>query len=227
VDSYGNDQYRVGWKYGDVLRYENHYLSLSQGFGYGLRPHFSGGIGLLVDGDGHDSYNADIFGQGASYWFALGGLIDYSGTDRYIAHQYAQGSATHLCLAALIDVDGPDLYSSKGVSQGCGHDLAFGLLLDCAGDDQYHAYDLSQAAGSANGIGMQLDLDGNDGYLVRAKHNTHGYGNPRRDYGSIGLFLDLNGIDIYSGYGADSTYWITESRWGIGADVHEEKMDDK
>ncbi|MCK4858586.1 MAG: hypothetical protein KAT58_11500, partial [candidate division Zixibacteria bacterium] len=227
VDNSGNDNYRAGWKYGDVLRYENHYLSLSQGFGYGLRPHFSGGIGLLIDGDGHDTYNADIFGQGASYWWALGGLIDYSGTDRYVAHQYAQGSATHLCLAALVDLAGHDLYSAKGVSQGCGHDLAFGLLLDCSGDDQYHAYDLSQAAGSANGVGMLVDLEGNDGYLVRTKRNTHGYGNPRRDYGSIGLHLDLNGVDTYSGYGADNSYWITNSKWGIGADLTSGETDDK
>lgn len=223
VDSSGNDEYRAGWKYGDVLRYENHYISLSQGFGYGLRPHFSGGIGLLIDGAGHDTYNADIFGQGASYWFALGGLVDFEGTDRYVAHQYAQGSATHLCLAALIDADGPDLYASKGVSQGCGHDLAYGLLLDCGGDDQYYAYDLSQAAGSANGVGMQIDLAGNDGYLVRARNNTHGYGNPRREYGSIGLLLDLDGSDIYSGYGADDSYWVTDSKWGIGVDKSRKK----
>ncbi len=227
IDDRGNDQYAVGWKYGDVLRYENHYITLSQGFGYGLRPHFSGGIGLLIEGDGNDSYNADIFGQGASYWFSLGGLVDFAGTDRYVAHQYAQGAATHLCLAALVDVDGPDVYLSKGVSQGCGHDLAFGLLLDCGGDDQYSAYDLSQAAGSANGTGMLIDLAGNDGYLVRTKTNTHGYGNPRRDYGSIGLFLDLGGSDVYSGYGADSSYWVTDSKWGIGADIEVEASDAK
>lgn len=227
IDDKGNDQYTVGWKYGDVLRYENHYISLSQGFGYGLRPHFSGGVGLLIEGDGNDVYNADIFGQGASYWFSLGGLVDFAGTDRYVAHQYAQGAATHLCLAALVDVAGPDVYLSKGVSQGCGHDLAFGLLLDCGGDDQYSAYDLSQAAGSANGTGMLIDLRGNDGYLVRTKTNTHGYGNPRRDYGSIGLFLDLGGSDVYSGDGADSSYWVTDSKWGIGADIEVETPDAK
>ncbi|MFH2055257.1 MAG: hypothetical protein ABIJ61_04810 [bacterium] len=226
VDHSGNDIYTAGWKYGDVLRYEDHYLSLSQGFGYGLRPHFSGGVAFLVDGGGNDQYSADIFAQGASYWWSFGGLIDYSGTDRYIAHQYAQGAATHLCLAALIDIEGDDLYSSKGVSQGCGHDLAFGLLLDCDGDDQYNAFDLSQAAGSANGVGMLIDLAGNDGHMARVKGNTHGYGNPRRDYGSIGLFLDLGGNDDYRGYGANNSYWVTDSKWGIGGDL-EPKGDDE
>lgn len=225
VDYRGNDTYAAGWKYGDILRYEDHYVSLSQGFGYGLRPYFSGGVGMLVDGAGNDIYNADIFGQGASYWFALGGLIDYGGNDQYIAYQYAQGAATHLTLATLMDLSGDDLYSSKGVSQGCGHDLAFGLLLDCAGNDQYNAFDLSQAAGSANGIGMLLDLKGNDGYMARVKANTHGYGNPRREFGSIGLFLDLEGKDDYRGYGADDSYWVTPSKWGIGADLNSAKPD--
>ena len=222
IDRTGNDSYAAGWKYGDILRYEDHYISLSQGFGYGLRPYFSGGVGLLIDGAGNDQYAADIFGQGASYWYALGGLLDYGGNDNYIAYQYAQGAATHMCLATLIDITGDDLYSSKGVSQGCGHDVAFGLLLDCSGNDQYSATDLSQAAGSANGIGMLVDLSGDDGHIARVQTNTHGYGNPRREFGSIGLFLDLGGIDAYRGFGKDNTYWVTPSKWGIGVDLNSE-----
>jgi hypothetical protein len=213
VDYSGNDRYAVGWKYGDVLRYEDHYVSLSQGFGYGLRPYFSGGVGLLIDGEGNDVYQSDIFGQGASYWWSLG------------SYQYAQGNGTHLSLGALIDISGDDLYSSKGVSQGCGHDLAFGLLLDCAGNDQYNAFDLSQAAGSANGVGMLIDLKGDDAYMARVRGNTHGYGNPRREYGSVGLLLDLGGQDFYRGYGADDSYWVTQSKWGIGADLNSVKPD--
>lgn len=223
VDRSGNDSYAAGWKYGDILRYEDHYISLSQGFGYGLRPYFSGGIGLLIDGSGNDQYAADIFGQGASYWYSLGGLLDYGGNDNYVAYQYAQGAATHMCLASLIDIGGDDLYSSKGVSQGCGHDVAFGLLLDCGGNDQYSATDLSQAAGSANGIGMLIDLQGDDGHIARVQTNTHGYGNPRREFGSIGLFLDLQGADTYRGFGKDNSYWVTPSKWGIGADVNSEE----
>lgn len=222
VDRSGNDTYAAGWKYGDILRYEDHYISLSQGFGYGLRPYFSGGVGLLIDGAGNDQYAADIFGQGASYWYGLGGLLDYGGNDNYIAYQYAQGAATHMCLATLIDISGDDLYSSKGVSQGCGHDVAFGLLLDCNGNDQYSATDLSQAAGSANGIGMLIDLRGDDGHIARVQTNTHGYGNPRREFGSIGLFLDLGGIDAYRGFGKDNFYWVTPSKWGIGVDLNSE-----
>ncbi|MFQ5869775.1 MAG: hypothetical protein ACE5JC_07715 [Candidatus Zixiibacteriota bacterium] len=218
VDSDGNDSYFTGNKYKDVLRYHDHYLTLSQGFAYGIRPLMSGGVGLLADLGGNDTYISDIFGQGSSYWWGFGGLVDFSGNDRYLSFQYAQGAGTHMTVGILLDEEGDDIYYSKGVSQGCGHDLATGLLCDLSGNDNYNAYDLSQAAGSANGLGMLIDLKGNDGYYVKSSRNTQGYGNPRRDYGSIGIFLDLEGKDHYEGgKGKDGSYW-NYSKWGIGID---------
>ncbi|KPL04628.1 MAG: hypothetical protein AMJ90_00225 [candidate division Zixibacteria bacterium SM23_73_2] len=218
IDSSGNDSYSAGNKYKDILRYEDHYLSLSQGFSYGLRPLMSGGIGFLFDYSGNDTYISDIFGQGSSYWWALGALVDCWGNDKYVSFQYAQGAGTHMTLGVLIDENGDDVYISKGVSQGCGHDLALGILLDKSGDDSYSAYDLSQGAGSANGIGIIIDDKGDDSYTVKRTHNTQGYGNPRRDYGSVGLFLDLSGKDWYAGNGKDSTWWVIPSKWGAGID---------
>lgn len=219
ADAGGNDIYTAGGKYVSILNYTDHYYSLSQGFGYGFRPHFSGGIGLLLDQIGNDIYIADIFGQACSYWWAFGGIYDGGGNDHYIAYQYAQGSATHLTTGCLLDIAGDDRYESKGVSQGCGHDWASGMLIDLAGNDRYTATDLSQAAGSANGIGTLIDLAGDDGYYIVSPANTQGYGNPRREYGSIGLFLDLGGRDRYDGPGKDSTVWLGNSKWGVGVDA--------
>jgi hypothetical protein len=218
IDSSGNDSYFAGGKYKDILRYKDHYLSLSQGFAYGLRPIMSGGFGFLCDFSGNDIYISDIFGQGASYWWGLGSLIDFSGNDKYISYQYAQGAATHMTLGLLLDKSGDDDYISHGVSQGCGHDLACGILEDRSGNDNYLSFDLSQGAGSANGLGIQMDYQGDDSYLVTLKSNTQGYGNPRREYGSIGIFLDLSGKDKYSGNGEDNTWWTTPSMWGVGVD---------
>ena len=219
ADAGGNDVYSAGGKYEDVLRYRDHYVSLSQGFGYGIRPHFSGGIGLLLDKSGNDTYIADIFGQGCSYWWAFGGLLDGGGNDQYTAYQYAQGSATHMTAGCLYDVAGDDRYESKGVSQGCGHDWAVAILIDSSGNDRYIATDLSQGAGSANGIGILSDGRGDDGYYVTSSANTQGYGNPRREYGSIGLFLDLAGTDRYDGPGHDRSVWLGSSQWGVGIDA--------
>ena len=192
--------------------------SLSQGFGYGNRPDWSGGIGLLLDAAGNDNYSADIFGQGASYWLAFGGLWDAVGNDIYTGYQYCQGAATHLCAAIFYDKDGQDSYISHGVSQGCGHDLAVGYLLDCGSDDDnYTIWDLSQGAGNANGVGVFIDDGGDDGYINKKEYNVQGYGNWRRDFGSVGIMLDISGSDHYSGKGRDSSWWGS-GRYGIGID---------
>jgi hypothetical protein len=225
ADNEGNDYYFAGGKYTDELRYFDHYLSLSQGFAIGWRPEASGGIAILADRAGNDVYISDIFGQGSSYWFSLAGLVDFAGNDNYVSYQYAQGAGTHLTVAALVDMEGDDNYNSKGVSQGCGHDLAAGILYDYSGDDNYACHDLSQAAGNANGFGLLVDFDGSDSYSVRNPKNTHGYGNFRRDYGSIGMFIDLAGEDSYSGRGGDGEFW-TSSRYGVGLDREEVSADD-
>jgi hypothetical protein len=218
VDSSGNDNYFAGGKYKDILRYKDHYVSESQGFAIGVRPIMSAGIGLLYDLSGNDLYTSDIFGQGSSYWWGLGSLVDEEGNDKYVSYQYAQGAATHMTLGILEDKKGDDVYISHGVSQGCGHDFAFGLLYDKSGNDDYVTWDLSQGAGSANGVGILVDEKGDDDYYVEKKDNTQGYGNPRRDYGSIGIFLDLSGIDHYNGNGKDNSWWTTPSQWGVGID---------
>jgi len=215
----GSDSYYAGGKYKDILRYEDHYLSLSQGFGYGLRPWMSGGVGAIVDLKGNDSYYADIFAQGASYWWSLGLIYDLSGNDNYQCFQYGQGCGTHMTLGILVDDLGSDVYFGKGLMQGCGHDYSCGLMLDRAGNDTYTAYDLSQGAGSANGAGLLIDNNGDDRYFVKNPKNTQGYGNPRRDFGSIGLFIDLGGTDQYDGNGRNDYYWRTNSRWGGGMDI--------
>jgi hypothetical protein len=218
TDSSGNDTYFAGGKYKDILRYKDHYLSLSQGFAYGIRPKMSAGIGLLIDKSGNDVYVSDIFGQGSSYWYGIGVLADVAGNDQYISFQYAQGAATHMTLGILYDASGDDNYSSKGVSQGCGHDRAAGILIDLGGNDCYTAYDLSQAAGSANGIGILADIRGDDAYIVRSALNTQGFGQERRDYGSVGLFIDLGGKDGYSGGIGHNDSWWSDSKWGAGMD---------
>ncbi len=216
ADYSGNDIYTAGNKYKDIIRYDNHFLSLSQGFAHGFRPYMSGGIGAIIDFKGNDSYISDIFGQGASYWWSLGLLYDSSGNDHYSSFQYAQGSGAHMTLGILFDERGDDCYFGKGLMQGVGHDYSCGIMLDRHGNDIYHAYDLSQGAGSANGFGIQIDDRGDDAYYVMRKNNTQGYGNPRRDYGSIGLMIDLSGTDRYDGNGADNGIWQTDSKWGGG-----------
>ena len=219
IDNKGNDSYLVDSRSLDVGRYNDHYVSMCQGYGLGLRPYYAGGIGLIIEGAGNDIYNTDIFGQGGAYWYSLGAIIDKSGHDKYNGYQYSQGAGIHLAVGLLKDSDGWDFYQSNGVSQGCGHDFGFGMLWDVKGNDNYSAYSLSQGAGNADGIGILIDESGVDGYLNKYPGNTRGYGNPRREFGSIGVFLDASGEDFYSQPGYDSTF-INSSNWGVFSDYY-------
>ncbi|MCE9583109.1 MAG: hypothetical protein K8T20_11515, partial [Planctomycetes bacterium] len=135
-DVAGNDTYYAGGKYSHAPLLPENFQSLSQGFGFGLRgANTSGGVGILADHAGNDQYTAEVFGQGASYWFSLGVLVDSAGHDKYDLYQYGQGAGIHLSSGVLFDRAGNDSYScNNGVAQGCGHDWAAGMLLDLAGN---------------------------------------------------------------------------------------------
>ncbi len=216
ADDGGNDRYLIRQVYLDEIRYLDHYLSMSQGFAIGFRPDLPAGIGVILEGGGNDYYVSDIFGQGAAYWYGLGAIVENGGNDNYVGYQYVQGSGTHIALGLLIDESGDDNYVAKGVSQGCGHDLSLGLLYDLQGDDTYASYDLSQGAGNANGIGLLIDEFGDDTYAVKRLHNTQGYGDFRREYGSVGVLLDIKGDDAYSS-GGDAQFW-ERGAYGIRID---------
>ncbi|HEY8240891.1 MAG TPA: hypothetical protein VIH35_05560, partial [Kiritimatiellia bacterium] len=76
VDEDGSDRYFAGGREPDHERNDDRYLSLAQGFSIGMRPYAGGGVAALVDFAGNDTYVADIFGQGASYWYSAGFLLD-------------------------------------------------------------------------------------------------------------------------------------------------------
>jgi hypothetical protein len=218
LDRAGNDTYLTKMSETDILRYDDHYLSFSQGCAFGYRPDYSGGIGLLIDSAGNDLYSSDIFGQGVGYWYCVGAIVDRGGHDRYSSYQYAQGAGVHLGFGLLEDQSGDDYYVSKGVSQGCGHDLALGLLADFSGNDCYTAVDLSQGAGSANGTGILYDADGVDSYSCKSKVNVNGYGDYRREFGSVGLQIDARGTDYYAARGTNESLWES-GRYGLGVDI--------
>lgn len=227
VDKAGDDRYIAQGSPSDKIEFDGHNFSSSQGFGCGNRPDWSGGIGLLLDRCGNDMYSSDIFGQGASYWFSFGGLWDSAGDDVYNAFQYSQGSATFNSCAIILDATGNDNYISHSFSQGCGHDMAVGMLLDCGtGEDRYIVRDLSQGAGNANGVGIFIDEGGDDSYISKKDYSARGFGNFSRDFGSIGIMLDLFGKDDYSGKGEDGGWW-SSGRYGIGIDFPAEMKEIK
>jgi hypothetical protein len=244
VDRSGHDLYVAGRDEEDSWRRPGTWITFAQGssfshrFGHILEEEgkprrwkmtgqLAGGLGELYDGGGNDRYVADVFGQGAAYWYGLAVLVDLGGDDSYRATWYGQGVGTHAAVGCLVDVAGNDRYHSRNTSQGCGHDFSAGILVDHAGDDHYRSMALSQGAGNAkSGIGVLIDERGNDSY--RCESGAWGFMRPEKDKpeaSPYGFFLDLGGTNRYAGRFAEKRgrgEWKNGTR-GFGLDRNEKK----
>lgn len=218
LDETGDDSYFAGGKFACGWL-PGRFFSLSQGFGYGMRPFAGGGVGILCDLKGNDRYVADVYGQGASYWYSTGLLLDAEGDDVYRAFQYCQGAGIHLSNGALMDWRGNDQYSAEHICQGAAHDYSVGMLVDGAGNDIYDGITTAQGAAINNSFALLLDRAGDDVYTGRDPKQSQaaGHDGDKREYGSIALMLDLGGKDKYSQGQANNAMW-TKPLYGAGLD---------
>jgi len=217
-DREGNDTYRSGGRYLHAPLLPHDFQSLSQGFSIGFRPRAAGGVGILIDEAGNDYYDAEVYAQGAAYWYSLGLLFDGGGNDRYLETQYGQGAGIHLAIGSLWDRGGDDHYISKnGVTQGTAHDLSVGLLLDESGRD-YYMVDAAHGFSITNSAAIFIDALGDDFYA------TYGGGQGSltwaRGFCGAGIFLDLEGRDTYpaNSPGQDGAVW-SQQAYGVGIDL--------
>jgi hypothetical protein len=222
VDARGNDRYLAGGRAPDYQRGRGRFLSLSQGFATGLRPFIGGGVGALADLEGNDAYEADIYGQGASYWYAAGLLVDASGDDAYRAFHYAQGAGIHASSGLLADLDGNDVYGGAVLCQGAAHDYGVGMLFERGGGDTYTADRDSQGHGMNNALAILADEEGDDAYFARDAGTSQGVGNDGgdREYGSLAVLMDLAGADLYSCPARDGAR-LPRPDYGVVYDVEE------
>jgi hypothetical protein len=165
--------------------------SFTQGAGFGRRApcsggntdcvYMSGGLGLLRDLAGADTYMTSVFGQGTGYWFGTGILADGAGDDTYDGKWYVQGSAAHFALCLFLEDGGNDKYNPTLVpaatSIGVGHDFSVSWHIDSGGNDIYRAPGLSLGSGNTNGVGVLVNLGGDDEYHAPGEP-TLGCGNP-------------------------------------------------
>ncbi|MEL6181796.1 MAG: hypothetical protein AAFS10_22745, partial [Myxococcota bacterium] len=186
-------------------------LNLAQGAGAGMLPPddrfpnrqpLAGGLGVLLDNAGDDTYTAAVFAQGTGRHLGAGFLIDLNGVDTYTARYGSIGAAELAAVGVLLEFDGDDRFNlnpdrTVGALMGHGGNLAAGMLLDLQGDDAYRFPSNSGGAGAFNGIGIFMDLSGTDTYTAVALTTlgaaTLGVGepdDPRRDVPTRGLFLD-------------------------------------
>lgn len=194
-------------------------LSAAQGAGVGLSTDrapdgrsASGGLGVLLDLGGSDTYSAGVGAQGFAHVHGAGLLQDLSGDDGYDAHGLAHGSAIRYGVGVIRDLAGADAYGSAGHaaanSFGHGEDFGGGIFVDSAGADTYRGGAFAFGYGVLNGIGVFVDAAGSDTYASTSNDSfgravltilgSEPRDNPRRQVGTWGFFVDGGGTDTYS-----------------------------
>ncbi|MFB6263875.1 MAG: hypothetical protein ABEL76_09675, partial [Bradymonadaceae bacterium] len=220
-DGAGSDTYRAvrGKKHGGVLIYpsaqdDEMNNSMAQGVGSGRRGDSagdgvfaSGGVGLLHEGGGDDTYVAGVFAQGSGFWYGTGMLHEAGGNDSYDGRWYVHGSTAHFAVASVVDLGGDDQNEGMNLTTavGQGHDFGIGLLYVDGGNNQIRGTGLGLGAGNQNGIGMMM-VDGSKGVYTGPDSRTFGgakIGENRANagFGSIltgGLFLSATDDSTYT-----------------------------
>ncbi|MEW6754523.1 MAG: hypothetical protein AB1505_26605 [Candidatus Latescibacterota bacterium] len=201
--------------------------SNAQGVGAGRRGdgsdghNWAGGLGVLLDIQGSDRYEAGNFSLGTGYMYGTGLLYDGDGSDSYRSVYFTQGSGAHFCIGALIDEGGDDthvLYDTGGAGLAFGWDFAVALLVDKRGNDRYEARGNSLGRADIRSNALFFDLGGNDEYVFPQQAGGMGFAPPHPGYrqpgyaygpynyyaNACGLLLDLGGEDRYLDLDPDS-----------------------
>ncbi len=224
VDARGNDHYEAEplssvFDRGDYHSQYKINANNAQGFGGGRRGDgsdghsWAGGLGMLLDLEGDDTYRSGNWSLGTGYWFGVGLLVDEQGNDVYESCYFTQASGAHFAIGALIDEAGNDqhtLFETAGAALGFGWDFTEAFFLDRAGNDTYQARIISIGVAQIRSQAFFIDLGGNDHYAALWKTHKFGYASPRDfyqrpsktlpylyDVPSLALFLDLGGQDTY------------------------------
>ena len=188
----GNNHYYCGgmWRnsyYPETPGYEG----WGQGVGAGIRQVASGGIGVILDGGGENTYEFDYLSHGGGYWCGLGFARDFGGnTKRLIARnaynggprtqtsfqRFGCGWGCHYAMGFCFDDAGDDLYEGTIMGSGMAWDCSMGVLCDFAGNDHYTATGgLTQGTGAQMGFGILFDYAGDDVYEGSAKAMPPGH----------------------------------------------------
>ncbi len=235
-DVAGADTYYGGGLFLDGYDDSPGYDGFSQGCGYAPRGIANGGLGVLLDGGGDDTYESDYFSMASGYWFAAGFSRDFGGNDKRFGAtrlaydggprkesrfmRYGVCFGCHYALGFMFDDAGDDFYGGTMAGHGFAWDFSQGVLCDFGGNDVYDADGANmQGVAQQAGFGMLLDVSGKDSY--KASGSCQGYGNPKVEYhkelsegGNFSFLVDWSGEDTYSSGAKNDT--ITEQGSATG-----------
>ncbi|HID74938.1 MAG TPA: hypothetical protein EYP56_02965 [Planctomycetaceae bacterium] len=216
-DLAGQDSYYTGGLYYDDYEETPGYDGWGQGVGGGPRQVANGGIGVILDGGGDDTYQFDYLSHGGGYWLGVGLARDFGGNDQRLGatrknyhggrrterlyQRFGTGFGCHYAIGFCFDDEGDDLYG--GTIMGLGHawDCSLGGLFDLGGNDRYISTGgLTQGSAHQAGLAVLFDYRGDDYYRGTSQgHAPSGisYHSMPQCGGNFSFLIDYGGKDTY------------------------------
>jgi len=228
----GNNHYYCGGMWQDSYPETPGCEGWGQGVGAGIRQVADGGIGVLLDNGGENTYEFDYLAHGGGYWCGVGFARDFAGNTKRMITQtafnggprtqpkfqrFGVGWGCHYSVGFCFDDSGDDTYEGTIMGTGMAWDCSMGVLCDFAGNDHYTATGgLTQGTGAQMGLGILFDYQGDDVY----EGYGQGYASPSMTYhdmpscgGNFGFAADYGGNDKF-GCGAKNNTYIQRGSSG-------------
>ena len=217
----GHDHYYLGGLYVNSYKPETPgYEGFGQGVGAGIRQVADGGIGMLLNGGGHNVYEFDYLSHGGGYWCGLGFARDFGGySKRLIARKsfygaerteasfqrFSCGWGCHYAMGFCFDDRGHSTFEGTIMGSGMGWDCSVGALCIFAGDNHFEAaQSLVQGCGAQGSLGILYQYGDNskfEGWGQGYASSNLTYHNPM-DCGGNFSFLVCYGAGNAFGCGA-------------------------
>ncbi|MCD4656459.1 MAG: hypothetical protein K8S87_02830 [Planctomycetes bacterium] len=216
-DKKGNDKYKVNGPYPSTYGDKGETNAMSMGVGIGFRKHPQkgaggygmGGVGILLNGSGNDTFDVGQFGLGGGYFFGLGIVHTQKGNDIYNSQRYGIGFAPHQAIGVFLDDAGNDAYKNVSVAACAGTwDTSIAYLVDMSGDDTYEIKSLGLGGSTITSFSVFYDGDGKDKYTSKSAGAFGDAGHKQdkdRQSTCMAAFIDAGGDkDEYNRGGAES-----------------------
>ena len=163
-DLEGKDHYYVGGLYPNSYKPETPgYEGCGQGIGAGIRQVANGGIGVLLNGGGHNVYEFDYLSHGGGYWCGLGFARDFGGYNQRLItrknfsggprteasfQRFGCGWGCHYALGFCFDDRGHSTFEGSIMGTGMAWDCSVGALCVLGGGNSFEATNsLTQGCG--------------------------------------------------------------------------------
>ncbi len=167
----------------------------------------SGGLGLLNEEGGSETYTSGTFSQACAFMEGTGLLLEHAGADTYNGLTSCGSFSARRAVSMLWDYNGADQYlytGERNLAAATIYSVAW--LFDAVGADTYESDNTALGSAQVNSFCYFVDFEGADGYELFSVPMRPSLGSAyigEFDPGgfditpTLGLFLDIIGGDTY------------------------------